>query len=79
VPAVLYSRPVQRERMANLERASYLVISDEPDPDVEWVPVPLELPIYDPLPRRPPSPVDGDRNPESDGERGSRVIVIDLT
>jgi hypothetical protein len=37
----------------------------------------LESPFPEPL-RRPPAPVDGDKNPGPDGGAGARVIVIDL-
>lgn len=42
----------------------------------EWQPVPLELPVDDPL-RRPPAPADGNP-PEAEDDTGSHVIVIDL-
>jgi len=47
------------------------------EPDSEWQPIPLELPIDDPY-RRPPAPAGGEQNPDPDGDAGSSVIIIDL-
>jgi hypothetical protein len=46
------------------------------EPDSEWQPIPLELPIDDPY-RRPPAPAGGER-PDPDGDAGRHVIIIDL-
>ena len=45
--------------------------------DVDWHPIPLELPLDDPY-RRPPAPAGGEHNPDPDGDVGSHVIIIDL-
>jgi len=47
------------------------------EPDSEWQPIPLELPLDDPY-RRPPAPAGGEQNPDPDGDAGSHVIIIDL-
>jgi hypothetical protein len=47
------------------------------EPDSEWQPIPLELPIDDPF-RRPPAPAGGEHHPDPDGDVGSHVIIIDL-
>lgn len=47
------------------------------EPDADWQPVPLELPLDDPYRRR-PAPAGGERNPDADGDGGRRVIIIDL-
>jgi len=45
--------------------------------DVDWQPIPMELPLDDPY-RRPPAPAGGEHNPDPDGDVGSHVIIIDL-
>jgi hypothetical protein len=47
------------------------------EPEADWQPVPLELPLDDPY-RRPPAPAGGEHNPDPDGDAGSHVIIIDL-
>ena len=47
------------------------------EPEADWQPIPLELPLDDPY-RRPPAPVGGEHNPDPDGDAGSHVIIIDL-
>ena len=48
----------------------------EPPYVPEWEPVPLELPVDDPL-RRPPAPAGGDAPPDGEPDPGT-VIEIDL-
>jgi hypothetical protein len=47
------------------------------EPEAEWQPIPLELPLDDPY-RRPPVPAGGEHNTDPDGDGGRRVIIIDL-
>jgi len=53
---------------------------DKAEPDQDWQPIPLELPLDDlrrPF-QRPPAPAGGEQNPDPDGDVGSHVIIIDL-
>jgi len=51
---------------------------DDVEPDADWQPVPLELPLEVPYRRQHPSPR-GEHQPDPDGDAGRHVIIIDLT
>jgi hypothetical protein len=66
-----------------LGQESGQVSGDGVEPDGDWQPIPLELPLDVPYRRQHPmpagqSPRGGDHKPDPDGDAGGRVIIIDL-